>query len=180
LPSGEVTIAPVDLAERILDVPGFPKPDIVYKDITPLLADPAALDAAVDRLVERTRGWAPDLVIAPEARGFLLGPAMARDLRAGFVPARKPGRLPRDTETADYALEYDTNRIEVHVDAVPPGARVLVHDDLLATGGTAATLGGLVERLGGVVVGFAFLVELAFLPGREQLGNRPVESLVTY
>jgi adenine phosphoribosyltransferase len=170
----------VDLAERILDVPGFPKPEIVFKDITPLLADPVALDTAVVRLAAHAQEWAPDLVIGAEARGFLLGPALARDLGAGFVPARKPGRLPRATESVEYALEYDVNRIEVHADAIPPGARVLVHDDLLATGGTAAALAELVERLGGIVVGFAFLVELGFLSGRDRLGEQPVEALIRF
>jgi adenine phosphoribosyltransferase len=169
----------VDLRALIREIPDFPQPGIGFKDITPVLADPAGLDAAVKGLA----ALAPpdvDIVIGAEARGFLLGPALARELDAGFVLARKPGKLPADTVRAEYALEYGTDALELHTDAVASGARVLVHDDLLATGGTAQTLCKLVEQLGGVVAGCGFLIELAFLPGRERLDGYDVHALVAY
>ena len=168
------------LRDAIRDVPGFPTPEVVFKDITPLLADPAALDAAVGALAERARPLAPELVIGAEARGFIFGAALARELGVGFVPARKPGRLPAATVSAAYALEYGEDALEVHADAIPRGTRVLVHDDLLATGGTARALCDLVQELGGEVAGCAFLVELAFLGGRERLAPHPVDALVAY
>jgi len=168
------------LAGYIRSVPDFPKPGIVFRDITPLLQSAAGLDATVRALVEVARPLAPDVVIGPEARGFLFGPALARDLGAGFVLARKPGMLPHDTVSADYELEYGTDALELHADAVSPGARVLVHDDLLATGGTASALCQLVERLGGEVVGCAFVIELAFLPGRDRLAPHDVHALIRY
>jgi adenine phosphoribosyltransferase len=168
------------LRERIRDVPGFPKPEIVFKDITPLLGDPDALDAAVAALAQLTRPLEPDVVIAAEARGFILGPALARELGAGFVPARKPGRLPRETHSAAYQLEYGADSLEIHTDAIPDGARVLVHDDLLATGGTARALCDLAGAAGAVPVGAAFLIELSFLQGRETLGEIPVHALIGY
>ncbi len=173
---------PVDLGSFIRDIPDFPEPGILFKDITPLLADAAALDSAIVQLAQVARPLAPDVVIAAEARGFVLGPALARELGAGFVLARKPGKLPHETTSAEYALEYGTDRLEVHTDAITPGSRVLVHDDLLATGGTAGAVCGLVEQLGGTVVGCAFLIELAFLPGREALEGRghAVHTLLTY
>jgi len=170
----------VDLRAAIREIPDFPSPGIGFKDITTLLADPVALDAAIRRLAEAARPLAPDVVIGAEARGFLLGPALARELGCGFVLARKPGKLPHDTVRAEYALEYGTDVLELHSDAVAHGARVLVHDDLLATGGTARALCELVEQLGGTVAGCAFLVELAFLPGRAVLEPRPVHALVAY
>lgn len=170
----------MNLADHIRDIPDFPKPGIVFKDITPLLADPDALDAAVGALADWARPLEIDVVIGAEARGFLLGPALARELGAGFVLARKPGKLPHDTIRAEYELEYGTDSLELHTDAVSRGHRVLVHDDLLATGGTAAALISLVEQAGGVVAGCGFLVELAFLPGREQLGDAAVHALVRY
>ena len=169
----------VDLRALVREIPDFPQPGIGFKDITPILADPAGLDAAVTRLAE----LAPpdvDIVIGAEARGFLLGPALAREVGAGFVLARKPGKLPAETVRAEYVLEYGTDALEIHSDAVASGARVLVHDDLLATGGTARTLCGLVEELGGVVAGCGFLIELAFLPGRERLAGYDVRALITY
>ena len=169
----------VDLRALVREIPDFPQPGIGFKDITPILADPAALDAAVTRLAE----LAPpdvDIVIGAEARGFLLGPALAREVGAGFVLARKPGKLPAETVRAEYVLEYGTDALEIHTDALASGARVLIHDDLLATGGTARTLCGLVEELGGVVVGCGFLIELAFLPGRERLAGYDVRALITY
>jgi adenine phosphoribosyltransferase len=168
----------VDLRAFIRDIPDFPKPGIVFRDITPLMADPGALDESVRRLAEVARPLRPDVVVAAEARGFLLGAALARELGAGFVLARKPGKLPYDTVRAEYLLEYGTDALEVHSDAMAHGARVLVHDDLLATGGTAKALCELAEQLGGEVVGCAFLIELAFLGGRERLKGYDVHALL--
>ncbi len=164
----------------VRDIPDFPTPGILFKDITPLLLDPAGLDAAVQGLAERSAPLAVDYVVAPEARGFILGAALARQLEAGFVPARRPGKLPHDTVAAQYSLEYGINALEVHADALADGARVLVHDDLLATGGTARALCELVEGLGAEVVGCAFLIELSFLNGRDELAPRPVTALIDY
>ena len=170
----------VDLRGLVREIPDFPRAGIGFKDITPLLADPAALDAAVRGLAELARPLDAEVVIGAEARGFLLGTALARDLGAGFVLARKPGKLPHDTVRAEYQLEYGTDALEIHSDAIDSGSRVLVHDDLLATGGTAAALCELVEQLGGVVVGCAFLIELTFLGGRSALGAHDVHSLLSY
>jgi adenine phosphoribosyltransferase len=171
---------PADLRGLIRDIPDFPKSGIVFKDITPLLLDPHALDTAVEGIA----GWAGprgvEFVVAAEARGFILGAAIARELGAGFVPARKPGKLPAEVVTAEYILEYGIDALEMHADALAHGARVLIHDDLLATGGTARALAELIQRLGGVVVGCAFLVELAFLDGRRKLEGFDVHALVTY
>jgi adenine phosphoribosyltransferase len=168
------------LRELIREIPDFPKPGIGFKDITPLMADADALAEAVAALAEYARALEVDCVVAAEARGFLLGPALALELGAGFALARKPGKLPYDTVSAEYALEYGENKLELHTDAVAAGQRVLVHDDLLATGGTAATLCDLVEQLGGEVVGCGFLIELAFLGGRERLAGHDVHALLTY
>jgi adenine phosphoribosyltransferase len=168
----------VDLDALVRDIPDFPKPGIIFKDITPLLASPQGLDGAVTALADLVRDLRIDVVIGAEARGFLLGPAVARELGAGFVLARKPGKLPHDTVRAEYVLEYATDALEVHSDAVATGARVLVHDDLLATGGTARALCELVEQLDGEVVACAFLIELAFLDGRENLAGYDVRSLL--
>jgi adenine phosphoribosyltransferase len=168
-----------DLRALVREIPDFPQPGIGFKDITPILADPAGLDAAVKGLAELAPADV-DIVIGAEARGFLLGPALARELGAGFVLARKPGKLPAATVRAEYVLEYGTDALEIHTDAVARGARVLVHDDLLATGGTARTLCRLVEELDGVVAGCGFLIELAFLPGRERLAGYDVRALITY
>jgi adenine phosphoribosyltransferase len=170
----------VDLRGRITDIPDYPKPGIVFKDITPLFLDPEALDYAIARLA----AWAGDLevdyVVAAEARGFILGGAVASRVGAGFVPARKPGKLPRETASVEYALEYGIDALEVHADAFADGSRVLVHDDLLATGGTAEACCRLVEAAGAEVAGCAFLVELGFLNGRERLEGRDVHSLIVY
>ncbi|HEX8745261.1 MAG TPA: adenine phosphoribosyltransferase [Thermoleophilaceae bacterium] len=170
----------MDLRGHIRDIPDYPKPGIVFRDVTPLFLDPEALDHAIARL----SGWAGDLdvdyVVAAEARGFILGGAMATRLGAGFVPARKRGKLPRETTSVEYALEYGIDALEVHADALADGSRVLVHDDLLATGGTAAACCQLVEGAGAEVVGCAFLVELAFLGGRARLEGRDVHSLIVY
>ncbi len=168
------------LQTYIRSIPDFPKPGIVFRDITPLLASAEGLAASVHALTELTRELRPDIVIGAEARGFLFGPALARELNAGFALARKPGSLPHRTISAEYALEYGTSTLELHEDAIASGARVLVHDDLLATGGTAKALCGLVEQLGGVVVGCAFVIELAFLPGREALTPHDVHALIRY
>jgi adenine phosphoribosyltransferase len=169
-----------DLAAHIRDIPDYPKPGILFKDITPLLLDPAALDAAVDQLAEWARPREVDLVVAAEARGFILGGALARALGAGFVPARKPGKLPHDTVSAEYILEYGVDALEMHADALSNGARVLVHDDLLATGGTARALCDLVAGRGAEVVGCGFLVELGFLAGREKLAGYDVHALIGF
>jgi adenine phosphoribosyltransferase len=170
----------VDIAKYVRDIPDFPKPGIVFKDITPVLASAEALDAAVTQLADATRDLNVDVVVGAEARGFLLGAALARELGAGFVLARKPGKLPHETVRAEYLLEYGTDALELHSDAVAQGARVLVHDDLLATGGTARALCELVEQLEGTVAGCAFLIELAFLNGRQRLAPYPVTSLLRY
>jgi adenine phosphoribosyltransferase len=153
---------------------------VQFKDITPLLADAGALAQAVRELAALARPLAVDCVIAAEARGFLLGPALALELGAGFVLARKPGKLPYETVSAEYLLEYGADQLEVHSDAVSDGARVLVHDDLLATGGTAVALCELVEQLGGTVAGCGFLIELAFLGGRGRLAPRETHVLLSY
>jgi adenine phosphoribosyltransferase len=170
----------VDLRSFIRDIPDFPRPGVVFKDITPLMADGAALDAAVTQLADLARPREPEVVIGAEARGFLLGPALARELGAGFVLARKPGKLPHETVSAEYELEYGTDALELHSDAVAAGARVLVHDDLLATGGTAKALCELVEAVGGSVVACGFLIELTFLDGRSRLEDYDVEALIAY
>ena len=171
---------PVDLDALVRDIPDFPKPGIVFKDITPILASPAGLDAAVGGLADLARDLEVDVVIGAEARGFLLGPAIARELGAGFVLARKPGKLPHETVRDEYVLEYGTDALELHSDAVAAGARVLVHDDLLATGGTAKALCELVEQLDGRVAACGFLIELAFLNGRENLAGYDVRSLLRF
>jgi adenine phosphoribosyltransferase len=169
-----------DLRALVREIPDFPRAGINFKDITPLLADPAALAHAVEELAGRARPLGVDCVVAAEARGFLLGPALALELGAGFALARKPGKLPYETVSAEYLLEYGTDTLELHTDAVAAGRRVLVHDDLLATGGTAAALCELVESLGGEVVGCGFLIELAFIGGRERLAPREVHALLSY
>jgi adenine phosphoribosyltransferase len=168
------------LEAKIRDVPDFPEPGIVFKDIMPLLADPATLREAVDLLAEWIEPRKPDLILGAEARGFILGAALAYKLGCGFIAARRPGKLPWKTVSATYALEYGENALELHADAIAPGARVLVHDDLLATGGTAAAICDLVEQLGGEIVGLAFVIELTFLEGRKHLERHDVHSLITY
>lgn len=168
------------VAELIRDIPDFPKPGIVFKDVTPVFADPDGLRAAVEAVVEHARGVDAQYIVSAEARGFVLGGAAASAAGLGFVLGRKPGKLPRQTATVEYELEYGTDVLEVHFDAFPAGARVLVHDDLLATGGTASALCELVERAGAQVVGCSFLIELAFLGGRERLAGRKVASLVSF
>ncbi len=168
------------LRARIRDIPDFPRPGVVYRDITPLVRDPAALRLAVHELVHPFFGDALTAVVGMEARGFIFGCLAAWELGIGFVPLRKPGKLPYDVHSISYDLEYGSERLEVHVDALQPGERVLVVDDVLATGGTAAASCELIERLGADVVACAFVVELDFLSGRHKLGERRVHSLLHY
>jgi adenine phosphoribosyltransferase len=169
-----------DLKAKIRDIPDFPKAGIVFKDIMPLLADADALRNTVERLAEFAEPRRPDLILGAEARGFILGGALAYRLGCGFVAARKPGKLPWSTVSAQYELEYGLDSLELHEDAVTDGARVLVHDDLLATGGTAKAKTDLVEQLGGEVVGLAFVIELEFLNGRDKLDGYDIFSLIRY
>jgi len=169
-----------DLASKIRDIPDFPKPGIVFKDIMPLLADADSLRATVEQLAAFAEPREPDLIMGAEARGFILGGALACRLGCGFVAARKPGKLPWRTVSAKYELEYGFDALELHADAISQGARVLIHDDLLATGGTAKAKVDLVEQLGGTVVGLAFVIELAFLNGRDRLEGYDVFSLIQY
>ena len=170
----------IDLASKIRDVPDFPQPGIVFKDIMPLLADGDALRAAVDQLAEWAEPLEPDIVLGAEARGYITGGALACRLGCGFVAARKPGKLPWNTVAVKYALEYGFDTLELHADAISHGQRVLIHDDVLATGGTAKATVDLVEQLGGVVVGLPFLIELEFLNGRTKLEGQNVFSLIQY
>lgn len=168
------------LIELIRDIPDFPQPGILFKDITPILRSPTAFQAAVDALCESHRDDRFDLICGIESRGFLFGAAMAYKLGVGFIPVRKPGKLPYQTIRESYALEYGTNVLEMHADAVEAGQRVLIVDDLLATGGTAEAAGKLVRSLGGAVAAYSFVIELSFLSGRLRLGDAPVKSLLTY
>jgi adenine phosphoribosyltransferase len=175
-----VSVAAFDIDAAIRKIPDHPHPGIVFYDLMPLFQNPAGLTACVDRMAGWARERQPEVVLAAEARGLILGGALAQALGVGIASARKAGRLPWETIGEAYTLEYGTDALEVHRDAVRPREKVLVHDDLLATGGTALALCRLVERLGGVVVGIAFVVELTFLPGRERLRGYDVLSLVTY
>jgi adenine phosphoribosyltransferase len=168
------------LRARVRDVPDFPKPGILFRDLTPLLGDGVALRQSIDLLAEAVAHHRPELVVAVESRGFIFGAPVAASLGIGFVPVRKPGKLPFDTLRRKYALEYGTDALEMHADAIVKGARVVVVDDLLATGGTAQATIELVREIGGVVACAAFVVELELLRGRERLGDVPVESLIAY
>ena len=170
----------IDLETRIREVPDFPEPGVGFKDISPLLLDPAALKQAVGDLAAWTAERKPDLVLGAEARGFWLGAAIACEVGCGFVPARRPGKLPPETVTAKYMLEYGENALEVNADSIADGARVVIHDDVLATGGTVQAIAGLVEQLGGRVVGINFVIELTFLNGREKLQGRDLFALMSY
>jgi adenine phosphoribosyltransferase len=170
----------VDLKTKIREVQDFPTPGVGFKDITPLLADQQALRQAIADLAGWVRGKAPDLVLGAEARGFILGAAIAAEAGCGFVPARRPGKLPPQTVSATYALEYGSNSLELHPDLIPKGSRVVIHDDVLATGGTVEAICGLVDRLGGEVVGACFIIELTFLGGRERLQEYDLHSLIDY
>ena len=169
-----------NLKNLIRTVPDFPKPGIQFYDITTLLKDPYGLRTTIDRLVEMIDDPQVDTVIGIEARGFIFAPALAYRLKAGFVPVRKPRKLPAETESVSYALEYGTDTLEIHKDAIGKGCRVVIADDLLATGGTAKAVVDLVERLGGTVAALAFVVELNFLNGRERLAGYKVTSLLDY
>ena len=168
------------LKDFVRDVPDFPKPGILYRDITPLLHSPSALRTAVDGLAERYRDSQIDVIAAAEARGFLFGLPLAMELGVGFVPIRKPGKLPYETRSVEYELEYGTDTLEIHADAMREGQRVLIVDDLLATGGTVAACCELIEAAGAVVVACAFLIDLTFLGGAERLAPREVFSLLEY
>jgi adenine phosphoribosyltransferase len=168
------------LREHVRDIADFPEPGVVFKDITPLLADPNAYAATVDAVAEPFAGREIDKVLGIEARGFVFAAPIAYRHGAGFVPVRKPGKLPWEIERQEYELEYGTNLLEIHRDAVHPGERVLIVDDVLATGGTAAAALALAQRLGGEVVGFAFFIELAFLHGRDRLPGHKIEAVLEY
>jgi adenine phosphoribosyltransferase len=170
----------VDLKAKIREVPDWPQPGVGFKDVTPLLADPQALDQTIGELAGWAKEQKPDLILGAEARGFILGAAIAREVGCGFVPARRPGKLPPETISATYQLEYGTNALELHPDLIPRGSRVLIHDDVLATGGTVEAIGGLVEQLGGEVCGVCFIIELTFLGGRERLSKYDLHALITY
>jgi adenine phosphoribosyltransferase len=173
-------LSSVDLRALIREIPDFPRDGILFKDITPLLLAPDALAEAVSQLAAFARPHGVELVVAAEARGFILGGALARELGAGFIPARKRGKLPSETVSVEYLLEYGVDALEVHADALARGARVLVHDDLLATGGTARGVCDLVAGLGAHIVGCAFLIELSFLNGRGRLAPYPVHAVIEY
>jgi len=170
----------MDYKAYIRDIPDFPKPGIVFKDITPLLANHKALTAAIEAMAKPFHDQSVDLVIGMESRGFIFGPAMALQLGCGFAPVRKPGKLPFQTHSVDYDLEYGTDSLEIHIDAAHPNHRVLIVDDLIATGGTAQATGDLVTALGATVVGYSFLIELGFLNGKQKLGDTTIHSVLTY
>ena len=169
-----------DLKSLIREVPDFPKPGINFYDITTLLKDPQGWHDTIDAMTEHYRGKKIDVVVGVEARGFFFAPAIAYALGAGFVPVRKPGKLPSTTVCVEYALEYGTDTLHMHKDAIEPGAQVLIIDDVLATGGTAAAVAKLVENVGGRVVGLGFLVELDFLHGRDKLAGRDLFTVLHY
>lgn len=174
------TSSPLDLKTFVRDIPDFPKPGILFKDITPLLSHPAAFRQAIGELARHARGVRPDVIVAAEARGFLFAAPLALELNVGLVPIRKPGKLPFDTHAFHYELEYGVDTLEIHVDGVQAGQRVLVVDDLLATGGTVAACCQLVEKLGASVCGCAFVIELAFLGGARKIAPHPAFSLIQY
>lgn len=170
----------MELRSLIRDVPNFPKQGIIFKDITTLLKDPAGLNNAVEKLLNFLQNKQITKVVGIESRGFILGGIVAQKLGAGFVPIRKPGKLPAECISESYSLEYGTDKIEIHKDAIQKGDKILLHDDLLATGGTMEAACKLVERLGGEVVQISFLIELSFLNGREKLKNYDVRSIIQY
>jgi adenine phosphoribosyltransferase len=170
----------IDLKSRVREVPDWPEPGVGFKDVSPLLRDPDALRQTIEALASWTREKKPDLVLGAEARGFILGAAIAKEVPCGFVPARRPGKLPPETVSATYALEYGQNALELNADAIGSGARVVIHDDVLATGGTVEAIGGLVEQLGGEIVGVCFIIELTFLGGRDRVQQYPLHSLISY
>lgn len=169
-----------DLKSIIRDIPDFPKPGIIFKDITPLLLNHESFKKTVDLLIDRYRDKKIDKVIGIESRGFIFGPMIAYAIGAGFVPVRKPGKLPYETISIEYELEYGTDTLEIHKDAIEPGDRVLIADDLIATGGTAKAVADMVAKLGGETVELAFVIELSFLNPREKTGDLPVFSLIQF
>jgi len=173
-------VTAVDLRSKIREVPDWPTPGVGFKDISPLLADAEALEESIRTLADWVKEQEPDLVLGAEARGFILGAAIAREVGCGFLPARRPGKLPPETVSVNYALEYGQNSLELNPELIAKGTRVVIHDDVLATGGTVGALGGLLAELGADVVGAAFIIELTFLNGREKLGDFPVHALITY
>jgi adenine phosphoribosyltransferase len=170
----------MDLKANIRDIPDFPKPGIVFRDITPVLSNPQGLHAITKGIAEAFTGLAIDYVIGIESRGFIIGAPVAQIIGCGFIPVRKPGKLPAAVHQVEYALEYGTDRLEIHKDAIAPGGTVLIIDDVIATGGTAAATAKLVELAGGSLVGFGFMVELLALQGRRSLPDVPIVSLVSY
>jgi adenine phosphoribosyltransferase len=176
-----VTLDPIKYATSLVrDIPDFPQPGILFRDITPLLADPRGFHITLDAIAERFVGEHVDAIVAIESRGFIFGGALAARLNASFVPVRKPGKLPARTDRVEYALEYGKGQLEMHRDALPAGAQVVVVDDLLATGGTAVGAGDLVRRQGATILAYAFVIELEALGGRERLSPSPVVSLIRY
>lgn len=168
------------MKQLIRDIPDFPAPGVMFRDITPVLQDSKALKEVIGSMVETVKAMKPDVIVGIESRGFILGVPVAVELGVGFVPVRKAGKLPADTIKAEYALEYGTNVVEIHRDAITPGMRVVIVDDLLATGGTAKAAVELVEQLDGEVEGISFLIELEFLKGRELLNGYNVSALIKY
>jgi adenine phosphoribosyltransferase len=169
-----------DLRAKIREVEDFPTPGVGFKDVTPLLADAATLRETVGELARWVQSKDADVVLGAEARGFWIGSAIAVEAGVGFVPARRPGKLPPETVSASYVLEYGENSLELHPELIPKGAKVVIHDDVLATGGTVEAIKGLVEQLGGVVVGACFIIELTFLGGRERLAGCDLHALISY
>jgi adenine phosphoribosyltransferase len=180
LPVREEELLDLDLKDHIRSVPDFPKKGVVFRDITTLLKDREAFRTAVDAFCERYKGQRIDKIVSVESRGFILGSALAEKLGAGFVPIRKPGKLPAETIREEYQLEYGKDAVEIHKDAISPGDHVLIHDDLLATGGTVLAACRLVEKLGGKITGLCFLIELTFLHGRDRVRNYDIFSLIQY
>jgi adenine phosphoribosyltransferase len=173
-------VSTLDFKSFVREVPDFPEPGVGFKDIAPLLQDSVALRTAVAQLADWSAARTPDLILGAEARGYWLGAAIACKVGCGFVPARRPGKLPPETVTARYMLEYGENALEIAKDAIAHGARVVIHDDVLATGGTVRAIAGLVEQLGGQVIGINFVIELSFLEGRKRLAEYDLRSLITY
>ncbi len=169
-----------DIKALIRDVPDFPKEGIIFKDITTVLKDPAALKSSIELMLEQVSDKKVDIIVGIESRGFIFSPSMACTLGVGFAPVRKKGKLPAETDSVTYSLEYGEDTIEIHKDAIQPGMNVLIVDDLLATGGTAGACAELIEKSGGKVVGFSFLIELAFLNGKEKLARYDVNSIISY
>lgn len=170
----------MDLKSYIRDVPDFPQEGIIFKDITTLLQSPEAFRYVIDRLVDEYKDKGIEGIVAMDARGFIFGAPMAYQMGVPFILGRKPGKLPAECITASYALEYGTDSLEMHTDSISAGQKILIVDDLLATGGTMSAVVQLVEKLGGVIAGIAFVVELTFIPGRDRIGNHPIFSLIQY